>query len=384
MMTAAAAAPPLRAAAPPGHAAPPATPGWRAVHDYQVESEVYDVASTGPGDTFTVGAHYNADGSPSKTPVLASRWNGSTWLALPQPPALKGLTPAQRGEVVAASSASNAWVFAAAYLASNPGNSHYTQAQRWNGTRWVSVSAFPAWVEILGAVTSGPADAWAFGQVISSPAVPYAAHWNGTTWARVPFPLFTAGVTVQIASAVSGKDIWVLGQEHRPGSTLPFVVEHYVNGWWRQLPIPPITVPKGTGYRASNILAESDTNVWATAFLATASGGVPPGIVLLHYNGRTWTHITVPDPVSIPFTLARDGSGGIWLSGGVITTLSTPYFYHFTSSGKLTSRVVIHDPGNQVVLETTTWIPGTRSVWSAGLAGPVHGAAHGVIYKYGP
>jgi hypothetical protein len=132
--------------------------------------------------------------------------NGSTWLTLPQPPTVKGYTNSPGTGVVAASSVSNAWVFTGA--ANTSSGADFTAAQRWNGSKWVNQSVFPAWHIITSAVTSSSKDAWVFGQNFSSSAVPYTAHWNGQSWTKVSLQLTVASV-----SALSGSDIWALGQQ---------------------------------------------------------------------------------------------------------------------------------------------------------------------------
>jgi hypothetical protein len=367
----------IGATALPGQAA--TTPGWRAAQTYPAMSGLTGVSATAANDAFAVGDQANADGTPSSKPDIISRWDGSTWLTLPQPPAVKNYAPTGGGAVVAASSKSNAWLFVQASRTNSADD--YTLAQLWNGSKWVSQSVFPAWDLITNAVTSSPTNAWVFGQNISGgPTTAYAAHWNGKTWTKASFSLIAQDV-----SALSGSDIWAIGQQQN--SDKFFVTEHYYKGAWHTLPTPSIAVPKGDGYQATNIVAESDTNVWAAAFL-TRGQGVTAGIVLEHYNGRSWTRVTVPYSVTAPFTLAADGSGGIWLSATEFTKTSfASYFYHYTG-GKWVARIEIpHGKDIQISPAVTTWIPGTKSLWSVGeewsTATTSTTEVQGLILKYG-
>jgi hypothetical protein len=358
-------------------AAAASPPGWRAVKTYPASSSLNGVAATAASDAFIVGSQSNADGTTSSKPMIAARWNGKAWLTLPQLPVAKGFQLNGGGNVVAASSASNAWVFAGT---SNSSPADYTVAQRWNGKAWVTQSVFPAWVAITSAVTSSPSDAWAFGQVIS-PFATYAAHYNGHKWTRESFPIVPAG-----ASALSGSDVYVVGEppgvSAASGKPADFVVEHYTKGKWSKLPAPSFTIPKGDGFSPTSIVADSDTNVWAVAQLSKGEG-VAQGSVLLHYNGHAWKRVTVPYAVTAPTALAQDGAGGFWLTAQY-TKAFTQYFIHDASNGKWTSVAVPHGKNVLVAPGAIAWIPGTKSLWSAATQFPdSSGPARGIILKYG-
>jgi hypothetical protein len=365
----------IGASALPGQAA--TTSQWQAAKTYPAMSELTGVAATASNDAFAVGDQSNADGTPSSTPDIVSRWDGSAWLTLPQPSAIKDYS-LTGGAVVAASSKSNAWVFVQASRTNSAAD--YTVAQLWNGSKWVSQSVFPAWDVVTQAVTSSPTNAWVFGENISGgPTTAYAAHWNGKSWTKVSFSLIAQDV-----SAVSGSDIWAVGQQQN--SDKPIVTEHYYDGAWHTLSAPSVTVPKGDGYQATNIVAESDTNVYVAALLYKGHG-VTQGIVLEHYNGHSWTRVTVPYAVTGSFTLASDGSGGIWLSATEYSKTSyASYFYHYTG-GKWVARTEIpRGKDVQVAPFATTLIPGTKSLWSVGeewSTATANTESQGLILGYG-
>jgi hypothetical protein len=361
----------------PAHAATTApTPGWRVVKTYPASS-LNDIAATAANDAFVIGDG-NLSGS---APFILNRWNGSRWLTLPQLPVAKGFHREQENPLlVAASSADNAWVFA---TVSNKSPDR-PLVQRWNGRRWVSQSLFPAFAEITGAVTFGRSDAWAFGQWPTGPA--FAAHYDGRKWVRESFP-----IAADVVSALSGSDIWVLGQP--PSDGVPeqgSVVEHYAKGAWHKL-VPPFARQKGQSVEWSSMVADSDTNVWAVAVVVT-HGFEDAHDVLLHYNGSSWKRVGLPYPVGsgMPYpvgqyTLAQDGSGGFWLSTiECVKTACASYFYHHARDGKWTSAQKITLDGRSA-MGPPVWIPGTTSLWSIGTEGLNIGssAPQGFVLKYG-
>ena len=154
------------------------TPGWRITDVLPASTEIYSTAATSAGNAWGVGMGCG-DPCEGGTNLLAEHWTGSHWQTI-APPA--GFSTSVGTAVTAASSPSNAWVFA------NQGtNVESTIALRWNGNSWTDQSDFPAWSGVTASVVIGKADAWAFGQIIS-PQSTYVAHYNGTAWSQVAFP----------------------------------------------------------------------------------------------------------------------------------------------------------------------------------------------------
>jgi hypothetical protein len=109
--------------------------------------------------------------------------------------------------------------------------------------------------------------------------------------------------------------------------------------------------------------------------------------VLLHYNGHSWKRVPVPYSVTGGFSLTQDGSGGFWLAAAKVTKTSfANYFFHYASDGKWTATAVPHGTNIEVSPTVLAWIPGTKSVWSAGLelsTTSTSAPTQGVILKYG-
>jgi hypothetical protein len=126
------------------------------------------------------------------------------------------------------------------------------------------------------------------------------AHYNGTAWTQVAFP---ATVTPQDASALSSRNIWAVGQ-----GASSMAIMHWNGKSWTQSRLPKVSLPAGDRMNGEGIAAISPDNVWADAFLG-AGMGVAPGIVLLHWNGKAWSRVSVPYPANQPGVITQDGHG---------------------------------------------------------------------------
>jgi hypothetical protein len=274
---------------------------------------------------------------------------------------------------VAASSATNAWVFAQA-TKDNGSTPLYPTAQRWNGHQWVDQTVFTFEGILLNAITSGPSDAWAFGYDWSAKDPGYIAHYNGHQWKQASLSIVPSAV-----GALSGSDIWVAGTRTPATNTTAadFTAEHYVKGAWHKLPPASFSIPKGDGFVTDGINPQSDTSVWAGLSIWNERGEEVPGIILLHYNGKAWQRVGVSTLGAWVTVRGTDEAGGIWLQG-------TDDLYHY-SDGKWAAPVAIPQSKNAPVeLNALTSIPGTKSLWAVGEALPVDiGNTAAVILKDG-
>lgn len=247
--------------------------------------------------------------------------------------------------------------------------------------RITHVDSLPSSLNVAAA--TGPRDAWAFGQLLSAQSQTYAVRYNGTKWARIPFPLYA-----QSASALSAGNVWAVGSwaSAKAARAAPFGVEHWTGSAWHKVPVPRLSLPPGATVQASNVVADGPGNVWAAGFLG-AGMGVAPGIVLLHWNGESFTRVKVPYPVTGPFSLTSDGAGGLWLSATEYAKTSVHQYLYHDSRGHWTRVPVPSEPKNVTQVSAMAAIPGTHSVWAAGAQtrlGGGTGQPQAIILKYGP
>lgn len=139
---------------------------------------------------------------------------------------------------VAASSATNAWIFPALFGHIRNSFFAYNYALQWNGRIW-RASKFPRKLIVQSAAAFSRTDAWAFGMFYRSEnfLVPYNARYNGHAWRKVLLPGEPFAV-----SAVSRSDMWAVGPSLKTATMAPdkqvIIAMHWTGRSWHTLAIP--------------------------------------------------------------------------------------------------------------------------------------------------
>jgi hypothetical protein len=279
-------------------------------------------------------------GATAGAPV-AEHWTGGSWRGSALP---SGLT--SNIQAASADSAQDIWA-----ITSSGGT-----VLHWTGT-WSVADHIPGTGELTGVTAISPADVWVFGGGGATGGLG-TWHYDGTGWTQQT----GSAVGLERASALSADDIWAIGSTSAPDDS----VMHYDGTTWTQ-----VTDSALTGLQFAGILALSPSDIWLTA---TSQSSSLTGLVL-HFNGSAWTSVTLPWHGS-PGQLASDGSSGVWFA------LQSPsggsYAAHQTGSGQV-SRTLIGTSSN---LLDVARIPGTKSLWGAGLALTTPGA-NATIWAHG-
>jgi hypothetical protein len=315
-------------------AAPAVAPRWR----------ITDAVKTGDDGVFTsvvatgktTGWAFTGYGLTS--PTAAYKLSGSAWK--------KESFPGKKNEAVvtaAATSPTDVWAF-------TQGFSQSSRVLHYNGRAWSVVKTFSD--EIADATVLASNDVWVYGlQGIGGfqPALG-VWHYNGSSWKQV-------SKTIQGGSALSATNVWGFNGVD---------VEHWTGRKWSGTSVKsllPAKNPEGLNDpQVVGVLALSARDVWAIGNGEAEDEGGP--VVVLHYNGSTWTRLAQgyfgggPGP-----QFSSDGSGGLWLpmTGG---DGSSGFLVHY-SAGKLTS-VTLPVSQPKITVMATSRIPGTSQQLAGG------------------
>jgi hypothetical protein len=347
---------------PPGSAAAGSSAGWHIAGVYPGFSTLYSVTSIGRGDAWLAGQSSSSD-------LFVQHWTGRKWRTVPTPP---GVTSA--GAVIAGSSPGNVWAFTSLGTSATA-----DVALRWNGDKWKS---YP--IQLFGlssAVVFGSKDAWVFATgCCQVPATPVALRFNGTKWSPAKTP-----IVVDDASALSASNIWAVGPTVTSVKTAHwvFTTEQWTGGAWRAHALPRLRLPKGTALLNGQVLALGPKNVWADFSLQEGQGAAA-GTVLVHYNGRKWTQVTVPYKAAFMLTsMTADGQGGIWIAA-TQSFGATQYMYHLRA-GRWSRMEMPSVKGDGTQVLGAALQAGTTSVWAVGDMVPNEGGTEqGVLLRYNP
>jgi hypothetical protein len=287
------------------------------------------IVAPGRSDTWAFGGT-NPGGS---SQPAALHWNGTRWRTSPLPKGLSGFI----GDA-SAPSARDIWAvsYSGGYVL------------HWNGRRW---SVAKRWYhnEVLTSVTAlGPADVWVFGTTTAGDTGMGTWHFDGRSWVRVR----GRGGEIYRASAVSARNIWAVAAARGGG-----FVERYDGRSWRRVRTLRVL------NRASldDVLALSGHDVWLVGNLRARRG--EGRLVVAHFDGRRWTRTFTPWHADTS-RVAPDGSGGIWITADTTRIGPHALIGHLSSEGRQTWATLRHGQGSGV--SDIAVVRGTTRVWVSG------------------
>jgi hypothetical protein len=242
----------------------------------------------------------------------------------------------------------------------------------WDGTAW-QTTVFGKDVRIKETAVIGTGDVWFTGlELTDTGERPVVEHYDGGQWARSPLP--DGLEDVNAISATSADDVWLMGWAAGVPVTL-----HWTGRAWRTIHLPEPALDAGVHVTEGDVVSVGPRDSWASGILTR--DGLVPGPVLWHWNGRRWKLVTIDAPQDSLTELAPDGDGGLWMvSAGPRPTADLLHYSH----GALTREPAPVEPGTTANVDEIVLIPGTRSLWGAATLVNESGHSAAAVDRYDP
>ena len=176
----------------------------------------------------------------------------------------------------------------------------------WAGRAGIRASALPAnglpepgvRSGLLGTFCISPANCWAVGGYGPPPGNSTrneVLHWSGSAWAQVSAP--SPAGTVSDLFAVrcrKASDCWAVGSTRLSSSAVLNEALHWNGRKWSQVSVPdPGGRASGSGSELFDMACPSAFSCWAVGFYGHAGATLNQ---MLHWNGRNWRLVRAPDP----------------------------------------------------------------------------------------
>ncbi len=196
-----------------------------------------------------------------------------------------------------------------------------TLVENWNGTSWRVIPSpiVQGGSSLQSIAVISPNDIWAVGLQASTVPGPAVAtltiHWDGSNWSISPSPnVGNRWNSLEAIAAVSGTDIWAVGDWRNTGANYRSLIEHWDGTDWSVVTSP--STPFGS--QLSAIATVSSKDVWATGAVYDSSFLLQP--LFIHWSGASWDIFQNPGgvpplPVASGGDLAVLGSNDIWAVG---------------------------------------------------------------------
>jgi hypothetical protein len=280
-----------------------------------------------PNDIWAVGTDSNADGSVEQGLIL--HWNGTSWLQSPSPDPGKFIQLTAVHEI----SANDAWAVGTV----SDGSTIQTLTLHWDGTSWTQKPSPSPGIgnrgELTGVTATSGGDVWAVGDYLSSEDPSDAIstlvmHWDGTSWKQVASPNPEPDIINQLTgvSAVSPDDAWAVGF-FADGTTDHTLIAHWDGTSWTRVPSPdPFEDDNLSGVAATS--ANSAVAVGSGQTAAKQGRGVT---LALRWDGTAWTQapsIQVSNGDSLS-GVASISSTEAWAVGFSAPTPTKTLAFHF-------------------------------------------------------
>jgi hypothetical protein len=278
-------------------------------------NDLIDVACTSAGSCWATGSYGNLGSSTGVILNLALHWNGTTWSQVPVPNpggSGKGKGHLLSLDAVRCTGPKTCWAVGFAGILSNK-IVFRNEVLRWDGKKWSAAPVpNPAGVgkdhinELVGLSCTASDSCWATGDYGSiNKLLNEALHWNGRKWLKVrtPNPEGSAlGSSNSLAgvSCTSSKDCWAVGtlsmvtvmvmetsRSTSPSSPTENEALHWNGKSWTKASLPqPGGTAGGDTSELVGVRCTSPTNCWAVGDQQKKNG--PDVAQILRWNGVKW------------------------------------------------------------------------------------------------
>ena len=315
--------------------------GWTQVvtpNPSPTRSMLRGISGTSSSDIWAVGVQQT---SPPigvyKTNTLVLHWNGTGWQQYTTPNTSASQNDLHDVEML---SPAKGWACGVYNISGTSGEGIL---MKWDGTGWSHHllpnpdSAVALWS--LGAVDSS--NVWVVGWGANKAA--YSAHYNGSSWTRVPVPAVGAWRNqLKAVDGIAANDVWAVGSYNifAAGDFFPLAM-HWDGATWTNFPLPA-TVAASLG-ELQDVRMVSANDVWAIGHSHNK---------VLHYDGTSWTEVSTPN---VGGALAVLSANNIWSVGDEITHWDGTFW---TKTDSLTNH-------NAPVLRSAVALP-NGDIWAAG------------------
>ena len=270
------------------------------------------VAALSDSDVWAVG-NFNSSNGGAINHTLTEHWNGTAW-SLVHSPNVGSMGSSLQG--VSAASSNDVWAVGNVQTSNNV-NGNRTLIEHWNGTAWSVVSSPNPSIEgdnLTGVAALSATSAWAVGWFennAQSALQPIILHWNGTAWSLFP-NIPNIGMIVEAITARSATDIWAVGSD---AGTTTNIALHFNGTQWS---ITPTADFSSSQQIISGVAAPAANDAWMVGSFASATVGSFLQPLAIHWNGKTWSMVAVPNPS--PFTnrlfgVAAISTSDVWAVG---------------------------------------------------------------------
>lgn len=263
------------------------------------EAQLTGVKELSPSDVWAVGFTGNpgVDDEPVRT--LIENWNGNAWTVVPSSNQVTGDGDSDSLAAIDGSSPDDLW--AVGSFNDNAEDVNASILEHWNGKQW---SLYPdVFFGIPTAITvSGTNDAWAAG-VGKGGTGDFILSWNGDQWAQmnVPDPEKGGSDSEPRLSAITSagpSDIWAVGTDSNVNGqyfSLPYAL-HWNGSTWTIVYLPnegnPSVNISNAGSSLDGVVAISPSDIWAVGNTNNSD------LLALteHFNGRAWQMVAALHP----------------------------------------------------------------------------------------